>query len=149
MSEKMETIPQFGARVPGVEYVDRPGAYTVIVNDAGLVALIRVRDNYHLPGGGCDSGESPADAALRETHEEIGVRPQLQKLIGRANQYVASPKTGEYYNKLCTYYRASVDARCEPSPCAEHSIAWAEPSTASRLLSYQSHAWAVGSIGGS
>ena len=35
-----------------------------------------------LPGGRVDPAETPADAALRETHEEIGVRPDEVRLVG-------------------------------------------------------------------
>jgi 8-oxo-dGTP pyrophosphatase MutT (NUDIX family) len=35
-----------------------------------------------LPGGGIEPGEAPADAALRETYEEIGVAPESVRLIG-------------------------------------------------------------------
>src|SRR5580765_374467 len=35
-----------------------------------------------LPGGGVDAGESAAQAALRETHEEIGVPPEVVRILG-------------------------------------------------------------------
>ena len=35
-----------------------------------------------LPGGGIEPGEAPADAALRETYEEIGVAPESVRIIG-------------------------------------------------------------------
>jgi 8-oxo-dGTP pyrophosphatase MutT (NUDIX family) len=35
-----------------------------------------------LPGGGLDPGEDPAAAALRETHEEIGIDPGDVRIIG-------------------------------------------------------------------
>ncbi len=37
-----------------------------------------------FPGGGCDSGETePEQTALRETYEEIGVRPEDVRVLGR------------------------------------------------------------------
>lgn len=35
-----------------------------------------------LPGGGLDAGEDPESAALRETHEEIGIHPGDIRVIG-------------------------------------------------------------------
>jgi 8-oxo-dGTP pyrophosphatase MutT (NUDIX family) len=69
---------------------------------AVLIPLIRFEDEWHLlytrrgdkvethkgqvsfPGGACDPGEeTPEQTALREAHEEIGVRPQEVKVLGR------------------------------------------------------------------
>jgi 8-oxo-dGTP diphosphatase len=71
------------------EPVDRPGsravpprrqrvaAYAVIVRDGDvLLSLIAPRiapgEWWTLPGGGIDFGEDPADAVVREVHEETG-----------------------------------------------------------------------------
>lgn len=35
-----------------------------------------------LPGGGLDTGEDPEQGALREAHEEIGLRPRDVRIIG-------------------------------------------------------------------
>jgi 8-oxo-dGTP pyrophosphatase MutT (NUDIX family) len=40
-----------------------------------------------LPGGAMDEGEAPADAALRETHEEIGVAPESVRIIGALSSF--------------------------------------------------------------
>ena len=42
-----------------------------------------------FPGGGCDVGESTPEAtALREAWEEIGVKPEDVRLLGRMNDYI-------------------------------------------------------------
>ncbi len=48
------------------------------------VCLIKRRDVpvWVLPGGGVDRGEKPEIAALRETEEELLVKPTLKRLIG-------------------------------------------------------------------
>ncbi len=42
-----------------------------------------------FPGGATDPGdESPEDTALREAHEEVGIRPQDVRLLGRLGEMV-------------------------------------------------------------
>lgn len=45
-------------------------------------ALSRHPGEVSFPGGLVDEGESPADAALREAFEEIGLDPTLPRLVG-------------------------------------------------------------------
>jgi putative (di)nucleoside polyphosphate hydrolase len=53
----------------------RPGVGLLLLNDKGLVWVGERRDApgaWQMPQGGIDTGESPAEAALRELEEEIG-----------------------------------------------------------------------------
>jgi 8-oxo-dGTP diphosphatase len=66
----------------------------VVIVENGRVALIeRVRDRrtyFVFPGGGVEAGESPQQAAVREAHEELGVRVELGDLTyrnGREQRY--------------------------------------------------------------
>ena len=46
--------------------------------DAAILAVHRPRyDDWSLPKGKCDPGESDAECALREVHEETGTRCEL------------------------------------------------------------------------
>ncbi|MEU4563765.1 NUDIX domain-containing protein [Actinoplanes sp. NPDC023936] len=61
-----------------------PSANAVVVNDDGEILLIRRsdNDNWALPGGGMDLGESLPDTAVRETLEETGIDVEVTGLVG-------------------------------------------------------------------
>ena len=56
----------------------------VLLSRDGLAAIERVRDGrtYHvLPGGQVEDGESPAEAARREAHEELGLLVKIRGFV--------------------------------------------------------------------
>ena len=61
-----------------------PSVNVAVTNDAGEVLLIRRSDNenWALPGGAVDLGESLTQAAVRETREETGVDCEITGLSG-------------------------------------------------------------------
>jgi ADP-ribose pyrophosphatase YjhB (NUDIX family) len=61
-----------------------PSANVIVVNDQGDILMIRRtdNDNWAVPGGGMELGESITDAAVRETREETGVSCEITGLVG-------------------------------------------------------------------
>jgi ADP-ribose pyrophosphatase YjhB (NUDIX family) len=61
-----------------------PSVNVVVVNEAGDVLMIRRsdNDNWAVPGGAIDLGESLPQAAIRETLEETGVHCEITGLVG-------------------------------------------------------------------
>src|SRR5215471_7869477 len=61
-----------------------PSVNVVVTNHAGEVLLVRRsdNDNWAIPGGAIDLGESLADAAVRETREESGIDCEVTGLVG-------------------------------------------------------------------
>ena len=71
----------------GAFYNPKPVACAITATaDEGILLLRRGfepnRGRWSMPGGFVDLGESVEDAAIRETHEEIGVHITLTNLIG-------------------------------------------------------------------
>ena len=74
---------------------ERPGIAAAIVTDAGRVLMVRrrVREgqlSWQFPAGEIEAGESPEQAAVRETQEETGLTVKATKLLGNR----VHPKTG-------------------------------------------------------
>jgi 8-oxo-dGTP pyrophosphatase MutT (NUDIX family) len=61
-----------------------PSANVIVVNDQGEILMIRRtdNDNWAVPGGGMDLGESITDTAVRETQEETGITCKITGLVG-------------------------------------------------------------------
>ena len=62
----------------------RVGCSAAIFDEAGRIFLTRRADNgqWCLPGGGMESGESAAEACVREVWEETGLRVRVKRLVG-------------------------------------------------------------------
>jgi hypothetical protein len=55
---KGDAIPEFGVRVMGASYLDRPGAYALIRGNENRLALVLAKaGRLFLPGGGIRAGE--------------------------------------------------------------------------------------------
>lgn len=98
--------------------VTRVAAYALCVEDDRLL-LCRLAPGewsfvgyWTLPGGGLDFGELPADAALRELHEETGLRGEiigLADVVSWSKRWV-HPRDGadEAYHAIQVVYRVRV-----------------------------------------
>ncbi|MGW3321107.1 NUDIX hydrolase [Streptomyces virginiae] len=77
------------------ETTEQQGISAAIIVDGGLVLMIRRRVSegelmWQFPAGGIEAGESPEQAAVRETLEETGLTVEAIKLLGER----VHPKTG-------------------------------------------------------
>ena len=64
----------------------RPTGTVIILRGEEFLAIRRVREpragHWDLPGGFCDGFEHPAEAAVREAREELGVTVELGEFAG-------------------------------------------------------------------
>lgn len=61
-----------------------PGVSAAVINDNGQLLMIRRSDNnqWAIPGGAQEVGETPLEAARREVREETGITCEITGLIG-------------------------------------------------------------------
>ena len=67
--------------------LERPNGPTVLFTERAA----HLKDHagqVSLPGGRLAVGESPAEAALREAHEEVGLEPKTVDVIGSLDEFI-------------------------------------------------------------
>lgn len=143
----MLSIPCFGVCKPGVNYVERPGAYAFIVNTLGELAVVQTSYGYYLPGGGLDPGEDELTGLKREIDEEIGYELLTADLVTRASQYHWSDHYGEHFKKVGAFFECTARAPATPRFQFEHDLVWWPAPKAERQLNQEFQRWAVGQRG--
>jgi 8-oxo-dGTP pyrophosphatase MutT (NUDIX family) len=109
-----------------------PSANVVVVDQQGRILLIRRsdNDNWALPGGAMDLGESLPAAAVRETWEETGVRVQVTGLVGiytDPRHVILYTSDGEVRQEFSVVFTAR-PLGGTPTPSGESSqVRWVAP----------------------
>jgi 8-oxo-dGTP pyrophosphatase MutT (NUDIX family) len=116
--------------VAGVKQVHAAGG--VVLRDGRVAVVHRPRyDDWSLPKGKLDPGETFEDAALREVAEETGLRCRLIRELPAVEYEVRGRP------KLVRYWAMEVVDETGFVPNEEvDEIRWLEPAEALTLLSY-------------
>lgn len=113
-----------------------PSVNVVVENDRGEILLIRRsdNDNWALPGGAIDLGESMTQAAVREVKEETGVDCKITGLVGIYTDpkhvilYTSNGEARQEFSILLT----ARETGGRPTPSSESTeVVWSDPAEAS------------------
>jgi putative (di)nucleoside polyphosphate hydrolase len=68
----------------------RPNAGIIIFNRQGKLLWCKRKtgDGWQFPQGGIDDGESPEQAIIRETYEEVGLKHEKIKIIRENDRWI-------------------------------------------------------------
>jgi len=122
VSSNKELFLTLGARIEGISYYDRIGAYLICIENNKL-AVVRDPKGYFLPGGGIDENESLEECVKRESLEETGYSVCVDRHICSAEAYLLHPNVG-YFHPIQHYYSGRlIEKVCEPTE-DDHAFEW-------------------------
>lgn len=136
-------IPEFGDIMPGRVYIPRPGAYGLIFDDRGRIAVMETPRGCFLPGGGSEGSETPEETLVREAREECGFSINVGRRLGEAAEYRDTPGHDYAIRKDCVFFAATVTGTGGAATEADHTLIWLEPQEAETRLTHGSQQWAV------
>ena len=136
-------VPVFGRpRIEGQATL-RPSVYGLLVDRAGRLAVVRTPKGVYLPGGGATSHESPAQAVVREVHEECGLDVAVGDWTRWAVEFVYAAEEAVDFEKRCTFLELRSALAHGVGQESDHQLDWMTPEEAIAHLAPQSHRWAV------
>ncbi len=91
-------------------------------------------DEFQLPGGGIDAGESPVSALHREVYEETGFTMSAPRRLGAFRRFTYMPEYDMWAEKVCSIYVARPAVRIGPPLEAEHEAVWMPVEVAAKAL---------------
>ncbi|MFA6024346.1 MAG: NUDIX domain-containing protein [Candidatus Gracilibacteria bacterium] len=133
---------EFGEKIPNQTYLERPGAYAVILKN-GLYAIVQNPKSCFLLGGGIEGDETPEEALHREVLEEIGMSIRIDKKIGIATQHLFAPEADLYISKEGHFYQATLLDQVSETSETNHELLWLTREEVLEKLFHESHRWAI------
>ncbi|MSR63848.1 MAG: NUDIX domain-containing protein [Planctomycetes bacterium] len=127
-------LPVFGTKLPGSSYRPRPGAYAVVFDAQGRVALVHEEGDWYLPGGGIEAGETSIEALVREVFEECACGVQVGEPFAEALEFVQN-RSGERFEVHGHYFRAEF--------VGTPTVSWLSPDEARARTRRRNDAWAI------
>lgn len=116
----------------GTELLQLPSVAVLPFDHSGRLLLVRHADTglWGVLGGAIELDEAPEQAAIRETLEEVGVRPTITRLVGAFSgpEYRVEYPNGDHASYVVITYEAQLGG-ADPVPDGDEVMdaSWLSP----------------------
>lgn len=126
-----------------IKYLTRPGAYGIIINDAGEIAVVKTKTGFFLPGGGLGDKETEEACLERECLEEIGLKIKVGAKLGTVIYSFFSTTKKINMKSVGHFYKCSVVQKINDGTEADHRLVWLPATEAMTKLYLANQQYAV------
>jgi len=116
------------------QYTKRPGAYGIIENNDNLIAIIKTKTGYFLPGGGIEENESPEECLKRECLEEIGAEISVSENFAIGNYFFYSTTINKDMESIGYFFICQIEKFLDIKTEDDHELIWLSKESAIELL---------------
>lgn len=115
----------------------RQAGVMLIIKDGLILGVSRRYDStkFGLPGGKVEVGETPAEAAIRETWEETGIRVKTCVPIYKRTEPASEPRGEPFY----AYAFYASDWTGDPTRSEEGAVKWITANTLTTMGAFNSY----------
>jgi len=106
------------------QYLKRLGAYAIIKNDQDLIAVIKTKTGYFLPGGGVEDNESLEQCLKRECSEEMGALISIISNFAQGNYYFYSTTLNINMESIGSFFTARIEEFLDDKIEDDHQLFW-------------------------
>ncbi|MFC1823176.1 NUDIX hydrolase [Thermodesulfobacteriota bacterium] len=78
---------RYDSGIDGIRFDNKSAGHAALILTRRSSTLKNHTSQWALPGGRTDAGESPEKTALRELEEEVGLRLEPDRIVGRLDDY--------------------------------------------------------------
>lgn len=132
----------FGEKIQDINYIDRVGAYGVILNEENKVAVVKTKKGYFLLGGRVENEETHEECIKRECSEEVGMDVVVKNFICKGGKYDYIDSIGYFYGIGYFYFAEFIDIASKPKEKG-HELLWVHIQDCCKYIHLEHQQWAV------
>lgn len=133
----------FGKKIDTKKYLNRIGAYAIIIDEYDRVVTVKTKKGNFLIGGGLDDLESHESCIIRESLEETGFSVKVKELICKTDTYCYIDSSNTYFHPISYFYLTEIQSKVQKPIENDHKFEWINKSDIDAKMYLEHQVWAI------